>query len=59
MNIGFRALFVVWLLVSAAFLIRPIFTHHWRLPLIWWLVVTVAFWAIPVAGWVAARNLGR
>ena len=39
MNIDFLTLLILWLILSLIFWARPFFTHHWRGPLVWWVVL--------------------
>jgi hypothetical protein len=57
MNIDFRTLLILWLILSVIFWAIPFLTHHWRGPMVWWVVLCVLYWAIPAAGWVATRKL--
>ena len=59
MNVDFRTLLFLWLILSLIFWVIPFFTHQWRGPLVWWVILCVVYWAIPVAGWVVTRKLSH
>ena len=57
MNVDFRTLLFLWLILSIIFWAIPFFNHHWRGPLVWWVVLCIVYWAIPVAMRVVTRKL--